>query len=123
MTEFLKKDRKRDLLTWIQNYEKKKDEKMTESNEEQRNIFEKVYKNSDDIRKFFFDNYLSNISNNLNTKSSKDNYSYKDFFKREEYELNNKYNNLFKSKKVDKYKGKENIKENNQNKNNNYNDY
>ena len=59
-------DKKRDLLSWIKDYEKKIEEKYIESDDERKNIFQNVYEKNDKIRKFFFDDYLNNISNNLN---------------------------------------------------------
>ena len=96
---------KRDLLTWIKDCENKIDERNIESDENKREFFQKIYDDSEHMRKYFFDNYLNNISNNLNSKSNKDSYKYKDFFRRDQPEIKNKYYSLFeKGKEKEKKK-------------------
>ena len=119
MSEFMK-NKKRNLLAWIKDCENNFDERNTEFDKDKKYYFKKIYEDTNHIRKYFFDNYLKKISNNLNAKSNKESYQYKDFFKHEDKsELINKYFSLFEktNKKNYKYeyKGKENIKENNYN--------
>ena len=128
MYEYAKEDKRRDLLSWIKDYETKFDEKHKDIDSDRKEFFEKVYEDSDNIRKYFFDHYLNNISNNLYAKSDKNSYQYKDFFDKEKFDLNNKYAKMFrnekekeiekeertKNKKWNKYENtkKENIKNN-----------
>ena len=57
MSEFIK-DKKKDLLTWIKNCENKFNEGNKEYDEETNDFFRKIYEDSENIRKYFFDNYL-----------------------------------------------------------------
>ena len=132
MADFLNK--KKDLLTWIKDCESKFDEKNYDLDEDKKDFFKKIYEDSNHIRKYFFENYLNNITDNLNTKSNKDSYQYKDFFKLDnQSDVKNKYFSMFEEKekknkenkqnKKYEYKGKENIKDNFINKKENYFNY
>ena len=120
MSEFINEDKRKDLKTWIENFEEVIEGKIIGSNESNKEIFKKVHEDNDNIRKFFVDDYLNNLTNNLFTKSNKDNHSYKDYFKRENFDFENKYYILFKEGKE---KGIDNRKDKNQDKNSNYYDY
>ena len=71
-----KKWKNKDLITWIEDYENKYYSIDSKDNEIKKEILEQVHNNNKNVRKLFFDNYLSDISNNLNSKSNKDNYQY-----------------------------------------------
>ena len=74
-------EQSKDLLTWIKDYDINSISKnKIESNEDKKAILDHVYKNSKNIRKFFFNNYLTGISNNLNVRSDKNSYQYMNFF-------------------------------------------
>ena len=105
--------KKNDLLTRIKNYEdnffyNNKNELNGERNE----ILEQVYKGSKAIRNNFFNNYLSEITDNLNNHSDQNSYQYINFFR----ENPSKYNSYTYSKKL---KRKEKYKEDNLNQENN----
>ena len=127
MSEFINEDKRKDLKTWIKNFEEVIEGKIIGSSKSNKEIFKKVHEDNDNIRKFFVDDYLNNLTNNLFTKSNKDNHSYKDYFKRENFDFENKYYNLFKKEKEeekkDKYKGIDTMKDKNQDKNKNYYDH
>ena len=120
MSEYINEDKRKDLKTWIKNFEEVIEDKIIGSNEENKEIFKKVHEDNDNIRKFFVDDYLNNLTNNLCTKSNKDIHSYKDYFKRENFDFENKYYILFKEGKE---KGIDNMNDKNQDKNKNYYDY
>ena len=72
----------KDLLTWIKDYEDKFIfENNKEFNNDKKEFFEKVYKNSKNIRNYFYNNYLTDMSDNLNNKSDKNIYEYENFFR------------------------------------------
>ena len=127
MSEFINVYKRLDLLKWVKNFEEKVDQEIIGSNKEKKEELKKIYQENDNIRKYYFDNYLSNKSDNLNIKSNKDNYSYEYFFKKEPFDFQNKYKTLFKKenkdidKNTNKNKLEENIKEKNINRN--YYDY
>ena len=74
-------EQNKDLLTWIKDYDIDSISKnKIELNEDKKAILDHVYKNSKNIRKFFFNNYLTGISNNLNVRSDKNSYQYMNFF-------------------------------------------
>ena len=76
-----KLEQNKDLLTWIKDYDGDSISKnRVELNEDKKAILDHVYKNSRNIRKFFFNNYLTGISNNLNVRSDKNSYQYMNFF-------------------------------------------
>ena len=72
----------KDLLEWIKEYENKLYKSENNINKSfTKEVLEQVYNNSQNIRNYFFNNYLTEISDNLNKKSDKDNYEYIDFFR------------------------------------------
>ena len=74
-------EQNKDLLTWIKDYDIDYISKnKIELNEDKKAILEHVYKNCKNIRKFFFNNYLTGISNNLDVRSDKNSYQYMNFF-------------------------------------------
>ena len=74
-------EQNKDLLTWIKDYDIDSISKnKIELTEDKKAILDHVYKNSKNIRKFFFNNYLTGISNNLNVRSDKNSYQYMNFF-------------------------------------------
>ena len=135
----------KDLSTWIKDYENKFNNfENMDYDDDKKEILEQVYKGSKNIRKYFYNNYLNGISDNLNTKSKPDNYKYINFFrqiptkknkmeendKEKELEVdddsnnNNNYNFSFSSKYYkgdNNYKNKAN-KENEEDNRDNYND-
>ena len=74
-------EQNKDLLTWIKDYDIDSISKnKIDLTEDKKAILDHVYKNSKNIRKFFFNNYLTGISNNLNVRSDKNSYQYMNFF-------------------------------------------
>ena len=71
----------KDLLTWIKDYEEKFYADNEELNNDKKQFFDQVYKGSENIRSYFYNNYLIDMSNNLNVKSDKNIYQYTNFFK------------------------------------------
>ena len=73
---------KNDLLTRIRNYEANFiSNNKNELNEERNEILEQVYKGSKNIGNKIFDNFLSEITENLNNYSEQNSYQYIYFFK------------------------------------------
>ena len=104
--------KKKDLLTWIKDYEKTfMDNNMI--NSDKKEILEQVYKGSANIRKYFYNNYLTDISAQLNTKSDKDSYKYLNFFKQVPPKSNRNYYEYYKKEKIEYY-------DDDNNNNNNY---
>ena len=104
----------KDLSTWIKDYEKKfyNIENM-DYDDDKKEILEQVYKGSKNIRKYFYNNYLNGISDNLNTKSKEDNYKYINFFRQIPTKRNKNMEENYKEKEIEE--------DDNTNENNNYN--
>ena len=73
----------KDLITWIQDYDNNIFNNDNIS-EEKKQILEQINKRSKKMRKFFYENYLIDFSENLNNKSDNNTYHYLNFFKKPE---------------------------------------
>ena len=100
----------KDLLTWIKDYEKKFYENNN-LNEDRKEIIEEIYKGSEDVRNNFYEHYITDISENLNTRSNKNTYQYLNFFKRVEPKGNKNIYEIYKKEEI-KYYDDDNDKNN-----------
>ena len=73
----------KDLITWIKDFDNNtfNNDNITE---EKKQILEQINKRSKNMRKFFYENYLTDFSENLNNKSDNNTYHYLNFFKKPE---------------------------------------
>ena len=79
-----------DLISWMKEYDKNFFDN-NKFNEERKEIFDELYQSSKSMRNHFYDNYISNLSNNLNTKSDRNIYKYLNFFTKVEPKPKNYY--------------------------------
>ena len=93
----------KDLLTWIKDYDKKFYMDNKELNPDKKEIFEQIYNGSRNIRNYFYNNYLTDISDNLNCKSDKKIYEYKNFFKQVPAEGKKNYYEFYKKEQIEYY--------------------
>ena len=103
----------KDLITWIKDYEQKFYKDMEDSNNEKKEFFEKIYNGTKNIRNYFYNNYLTDMSDNLNNKSDENNYQYINFFRQippKQRKLKYKFN---KKEEIEYYDDKEDNEDNN----------
>ena len=93
----------KDLLAWIKDYENKFYTENKELSPDKKEFFEKVYNRSKNVRNYFYNNYLSDISDNLNSKSNKNTYEYENFFKQVPPKEKKKYYEFYEKEHIENY--------------------